>query len=88
MSEIKIFDAPLGMGRYCIIDEDKEAETLCKQTGIDLRLLGRLDYAGQVMTFVKDGEWLVVARIAHHLPQLSTIHAHEKPAGTTSFVPR
>ena len=45
-----MFDAPLGMGRYCIIDEDTEAETLCEQTGIGLRTLGRL----------------VVARIAHH----------------------
>ena len=65
-SDIKIFDAPLGMGRYCIIDEGTEAEALCKQTGLDLRVMGRLDYAGQVITFVKDGEWLVVARIAHH----------------------
>lgn len=65
-SDIKIFDAPLGMGRYCIIDESTEAEALCKQTGLDLRVLGRLDYAGQVVTFVKDGEWLVVVRIAPH----------------------
>lgn len=65
MNDIKIFDAPLGMGRYCIIDETTEAETLCKQTGLDLRVLGRLDYAGQVATFIKDGEWLVVARIGY-----------------------
>lgn len=63
MSEIKLFTAPLGMGRYCIIDEETQAESFCAQTGIDLRQLGTLSGAGQVATFVKDGEWLTVLRM-------------------------
>ena len=63
MSEIKLFTAPLGMGRYCIIDEETQAHDFCEQTGIDLRQLGTLSGAGQVATFVKDGEWLTVLRM-------------------------
>ena len=63
MSEIKLFTAPLGMGRYCIIDEETQAHDFCEQTGIDLRQLGTLSGAGQVATFVKDGEWLTILRM-------------------------
>ena len=63
MSEIKLFTAPLGMGRYCIIDEETQVHDFCELTGIDLWQLGTLSGAGQVATFVKDGEWLTVLRM-------------------------
>ena len=63
MSEIKLFTAPLGTGRYCIFDEEAQAESFCEQTGIDLRQLGTLPGSGQVATFTKDGEWLTILRM-------------------------
>ena len=63
MSEIKLFTATLGMGRYCIFDEAAQAESFCERTGIDLRQLGTLPGSGQVATFTKDGEWLTILRM-------------------------